>query len=79
VISMTSKMDGKIIEDLINTKLRVLDEKIGKILKKWKVNNVNQLINGARSGEIEEAESDAIELQNLVAKREEIEKLYQSM
>ncbi|MHA1143263.1 MAG: hypothetical protein ACTSRW_00855 [Candidatus Helarchaeota archaeon] len=76
---MTSKMDGKIIEDLINTKLRVLDEKIGKILKKWKVNNVNQLINGARSGEIEEAESDAIELQNLVAKREEIEKLYQSM
>ncbi len=79
MISMTSKMDGKIIEDLINTKLRVLDEKIGKILKKWKVNNVNQLINGARSGEIEEAESDAIELQNLVAKREEIEKLYQSM
>ncbi|MFX0139638.1 MAG: hypothetical protein ACFFDN_38720 [Candidatus Hodarchaeota archaeon] len=76
---MTSKMDNKIVEDLINTKLQVLDEKISKILKKWKVNTVDQLINGASSGEIEEAESDAIELQNLVAKREEIEKLYQSM
>jgi len=72
-------MDNKIVEDLINTKLRVLDEKISKILKRWNVETVDQLINGASSGEIEEAESDAIELQNLIAKREEIEKIYQTM
>ena len=76
---MTSKIDSETMEDLINTKLRVLDEKISIILKKWNVGTVDQLINGAKSGEIEEAESDAIELQNLTAKRQEIEKLYKSM
>lgn len=76
---MTIKLDFKIAQDLINTKLQVLDEKISAILKRWNVETIDQLINSAKSGEFEDAESDAIELQNLVAKREEIEKLYQSM
>lgn len=75
---MTIKLDFKIAQDLINTKLQVLDEKISAILKRWNVETIEQLIDGAKSGQFEEAESDAIELQNLVEKREEIEKLYQT-
>ena len=74
---MTINLNSKIVKDLINTKLQVLDEKISAILKKWNVEVIDQLIEGAKSGKFEEAESDAIELQNLMSKREEIEKLYQ--
>jgi len=76
---MTINLNSKIAQDLINTKLQVLDEKISTLLKKWNVKVIEELIEGARSGKLEDAESDAIELQNLVAKREEIEKLNQSM
>lgn len=78
MIPMTIKLDFKIAEDLINTKLQVLDEKISAILKRWNVETVEQLIDGAKLGQFEEAESDAIELQNLVDKREKVEKLYQT-
>ena len=79
MIKMTINLNSKIAQDLINTKLQVLDEKISTLLKKWNVKVIEELIEGARSGKLEDAESDAIELQNLVAKREEIEKLNQSM
>ncbi len=76
---MTVKLNSKIAQDLINTKLQVLDEKISTILKKWNVKVIEELIEGAKSGKLEDAESDAIELQNLVSKREEIEQLNESM
>ena len=76
---MTINLNSKIAQDLINTKLQVLDEKVSAILKKWNVKVIEELIEGAKSGQLEDAESDAIELQNLVFKREEIEKLNQSM
>jgi len=76
---MTIKLNSKIAQDLINTKLQVLDEKISAILKKWNVETVDHLIEGAKSGKIEDAEPDAIELQNLIDKRDEIEKLSRTM
>lgn len=76
---MSIKLNSKIAQDLINTKLQVLDEKISRILKKWNVKVIEELIEGAKSGKIEAAESDAIELQNLVSKREEIEQLNESL
>ncbi|MHA1265773.1 MAG: hypothetical protein ACTSRS_11125 [Candidatus Helarchaeota archaeon] len=76
---MTIRLNAKLAQDLINTKLQVLDEKISVILKKWNVESIEQLIEGAKSGIYDGAEPDAIELQNLAAKREEIEKLYQSL
>ena len=76
---MTIKIDPKTIQDLIDTKLQVLDEKISRILKRWNVETVEELIMGAKSGKFAEAESDAIELQNLIDKRDQIEKINQSM
>ncbi len=76
---MTIKLDSKIAQDLINTKLQVLDEKISVILKKWNLETVDELIEGAKSGKFADAEPDAIELQNLVDKRDEMEKISRTM
>ena len=69
-------LETGIVQDLINTKLQVVDEKIQKNLTHWKMESVDQLIKEAKSGELEEAGSDVIEIQNLMAKRDGVEKLY---
>ena len=76
---MNSTIDTKIVRDLIDTKIEVLDRKIRIILRRWKVKTIEELLDGARTGKIEETESDAIELQNLVDKRDEITGLYEKL
>ena len=75
MIEMAISLDPEIARDLIETKLRVLTEKIDTILNKWNLNSIEELIKGARTGKIPEAEDDAIDLQNLRDKRSQIEKL----
>lgn len=72
---MSITLDSETARDLIETKLRVLTEKIEKILKKWNINSIDAFIKGAKTGTLSEAEGDAIDLQNLRDKRNEIEKL----
>ncbi len=72
---MTITFDPEIARDLIETKLRVLNEKIDEILSKWNLSSIEELIEGARTGKLPEAEDDAIDLQNLRDKRSQIEKL----
>ncbi len=75
MIEMAISLDPEVARDLIETKLRVLTEKIDTILNKWNLNSIEELIKGARTGKIPEAEDDAIDLQNLRDKRSQIEKL----
>ena len=72
---MTVTLDPEIARDLIETKLRVLTEKIDAILNKWNLRSIDELVEGAKTGKIPEAEDDAIDLQNLQDKRNQIEKL----
>ena len=72
---MSITLDSETARDLIETKLRVLTEKIEKILKKWNINSIDEFIKSAKTGTLSEAENDAIDLQNLRDKRNEIEKL----
>ena len=72
---MAISIDSEIARDLIETKLRVLTEKIDAILNKWNIRSIDELIEGARTGAFSEAEDDAIDLQNLRDKRSQIEKL----
>lgn len=72
---MSITFDSETARDLIETKLRVLTEKIEKILKKWNINSIDEFIKGAKTGTLPEAEDNAIDLQNLRDKRNEIEKL----
>ena len=76
---MAISLDPEVARDLIETKLRVLTEKIDVILNKWKLNTIDELVEGARSGKFPEAEDDAIDLQNLRDKRNQIEKLLSTL
>ncbi len=73
---MAISFDPEVARDLIETKLRVLTEKIDLILNKWELSSIDELIEGARTGKLPEAEDDAIDLQNLHDKRSQIEKLF---
>ena len=76
---MTISLDPEIARDLIETKLRVLTEKMDDILNKWDINSIDSLIEGVKIGKYPEAEDDAIDLQNLRDKRYQIEKLLQGL
>ncbi len=68
-------MDKKLFEELLDTKLAVITDKINSILSEWHYNSIELFLKHATDGTIEEAESDAISMTNLVDRREEIYRL----
>ncbi len=71
----TITMDKSIAEDLVNTKLSLIRERIDGILTTWNYKDVDLFLQDARTGTIEEAEMDAISLTNLLDQREKYFKL----
>lgn len=72
---MTIEMRKDIALDLIQTRIRDLDKKIELILIKWEMSSIDDMIEAAKTGKIIEAEEDAIDLENLKDKRNEIASL----
>ena len=68
----TVSVEKKLFEELLDSKLATLSEKISAILAKWKCNSIESFLARAADGTIEEAESDAISMTNLVDKRNEL-------
>lgn len=68
-------MEKALAEDLFNSKLFLIRQEINKILKKWKFDSAEKLIQLTREGELEEAEVDAISLTNLLKNLEKYEQL----
>ncbi|MHA1911034.1 MAG: hypothetical protein ACTSYA_04980 [Candidatus Kariarchaeaceae archaeon] len=68
----TVTIDRNLAVNLINAKLRLINEAIEEILTRWNYDSSQQLIDDARTGIIEEAEDDAIGLRQLLLKREEL-------
>ena len=68
----TITIDRNLAVNLINSKLRLINEAIEEILTRWDYDSSQQLIDDARTGKIEEAEDDAIGLRQLLLKREEL-------
>ena len=58
--------------ELIDLKLRVLQEEIQTLLDKWKYTSIEKFLSDAREGILEEAEDDAICMRNLTDKRQEL-------
>ena len=70
---MTSiSVDKEILMDLIDSKLKVLQDEIHTILQKWKYISIEKFLSDARDGTLEEAEDDAVCMRNLTDKREEL-------
>lgn len=60
------KLDKEIAEDLITSKLFVLQQYINDILTRWKETSAKDFLEKARTGIHENAEEDAVELRQLL-------------
>ena len=72
-------VDKHTLEDLIDTKLRVITESIDEILKKWNYDSIDKFLTDARNGTLEEAEMDAISLKQLNADYQRLQNLLNSI
>ncbi|TFG05183.1 MAG: hypothetical protein EU536_02750 [Promethearchaeota archaeon] len=68
----TITVEKEILMDLIDSKLRVLQDEIQAILIKWNYSAIEKFLSDARDRTLEEAEDDAICMRNLTDKREEL-------
>ncbi len=68
-------IEKRLFDELLDSKLAVISEKINTILSKWHYDSIELFLKHAADGTIEEAEPDAISMTNLVDKRDELYKL----
>ena len=61
------KLDKSLAEDLITSKMRLLQQYINEILDRWNETSSKKFLEKARTGIYEEAEDDAIELRQILA------------
>jgi hypothetical protein len=80
VKSMTTvSIEKKLFDDLLDSKLAAISERINTILAKWHNDSIELFLKHAADGTIEEAEPDAISLTNLIDKRDQLYKIKASM
>jgi len=61
------KLDKSLAEDLITSKMRLLQQFINEILDRWNEASSKDFLEKARKGVYENAEDDAIELRQILA------------
>lgn len=66
----TMTIERDTFEDLVDTKLKVLQDEIHAIMNRWQYMDIHAFLNDARDGSIEDAEDDAVCLKNLVEKHD---------
>ena len=70
----TIPVEKELFEELLNSKLNQITQRINDILAKWGFKTKESLLKAASDGTIEEAEMDAISLTNLIDRKEELMK-----
>ena len=71
----TIPIDKKLLEELVDLKLKSLDDEINKILNLWEYGSPTKFLQDAKDGKIQEAENDAITLKHLLDQKEELLKV----
>ncbi len=61
------KLDKSLAEDLITSKMRLLQQYINEILDSWNETSSKEFLEKAKTGIHENAEDDAIELRQILA------------
>ena len=61
------KLDKSLAEDLITSKMRLLQQYINEILDRWNETSSKEFLEKAKTGIHENAEDDAIELRQILA------------
>jgi len=60
------KLEKSLVVDLITSKLRILKQYINEILTRWNESSTKDFLEKARTGIYNNAEDDAVELQQLL-------------
>ena len=76
---MNVEIKQETAQELIKFKLEHLSKLINKILEKWNEENVDDFIENARSGVLENAEMDAISLKQIEADYQRLKDLLNSI
>ncbi len=76
---MTIPLENEIAEDLIKFKLNSIQNTLAKILSDWNQDNAEDFLEKARSGELPEAEMDAITVRQLLKDIDKLETLLRSI
>ena len=59
-------MDKAVVEELITTKMRVIQQYVDEILHRWNETSTKLFLENARTGVLTNAEDDAVELRQLL-------------
>ena len=76
---MTITLENEVAEDLIKFKLQYIQETITSILIKWNEDNIEDFIKKAKTGELADAEMDAITVRQLAKDVEKLTTLLKSV
>ena len=76
---MNVSIERETVKELITFKLQHLQDLIRSILDKWSEDNTDDFISKAKSGDLENAEMDAITIRQLLADYDKLKKLFQSV
>ena len=76
---MTITLGNDVARELVSFKLQHIQSTLQDILAKWNQGNVDDFIQKARSGELPDAEMDAITTRQLVKDLDRLQKLLSSI
>ncbi len=76
---MNVSIERDTFEELITFKLQYIQDLIRSILKKWNEENSDDFIKKAKTGELENAEMDAISMRQLIADNNRLKKTFDSV
>jgi hypothetical protein len=72
---MTVKLDSNLAEELVKFKLKSIQDTLKTILEKWHESNTDDFIRKARTGELTDAEPDAIVVRQLITDLDRLDKV----
>jgi len=76
---MNVSIERETVKELITFKLQYIQDLIRSILDKWAEENSDDFISKAKSGELENAEMDAITMRQLIADYNKLRELLDSV
>jgi len=72
-------LDSDLAEELVKFKLKSIQETMQTILEKWHESNIDDFIEKARTGELSDAELDAITIRQLIADLDRLEEVLKTI
>ena len=76
---MSDSIENPIVKELVTFKLNYVTKEIEKILSRWNEVNIDDFLEKAKKGRLEEAENDAIDLKQLILEQIKLSNYYKTL